>query len=190
MRLVSNKLRTRGAGIVLLAALMAAGCGEDGATPVADQDLMALADAGVLYGMRSYLHTEGTRSGVIVADSAFEVPDSSRTRLFGMQMTLYYEDGRDRARVTADSAVLNQRTEELIAWGDVVAQVLEQGSEIASPELHYNPSMQQIWSDSVTVITQGDGSVTSGTAFRSDLQFQNWELVNPVGGVPSNRRRE
>lgn len=173
----------------LVALLSAAGCSQERATPVADDELLSLGDAGVLYGMRSYLHTEGTRSGVVLADSAFEVPDSSKTRLFGMDMTLYYEDGRDRARVTADSASLNQRTEQLTAWGNVVARVMDQGMEIESPELEYNPNAQLISSDSVTIITRNDGSVTSGTAFRSDLQFRNWELVNPVGGLPSGRSR-
>ena len=174
---------------VVAAALLpafAAACGDDAATPVADESLLSLGDVGVLYGMRSYLHTEGTRSGEVAADSAFEVPDSSQTRLFGMEMTLYYEDGRDRARVRADSAILNQRTEQLTAWGNVVARVLDQGIEVASSELRYDPQGQQIWSDSATVITRDDGSVTRGTAFRSDLVFQNWELANPVGDVPSD----
>ncbi|HSG50136.1 MAG TPA: LPS export ABC transporter periplasmic protein LptC, partial [Longimicrobiales bacterium] len=169
----------------LLPAFVAA-CRDDAATPVADESLLSLGDVGVLYGMRSYLHTEGTRSGEVAADSAFEVPDSSQTRLFGMEMTLYYEDGRDRARVRADSAILSQRTEQLTAWGNVVARVLDQGIEVASSELHYDPQGQQIWSDSATVITRDDGSVTRGTAFRSDLVFQNWELTNPVGDVPSD----
>lgn len=162
-------------------------CTEEAATPVADEALLSLGDVGILYGMRSFLHTEGTRTGEVAADSAFEVPDSSQTRLFGMEMTLYYEDGRDRARVRADSAILNQRTERLTAWGNVVARVLDQGVEIASPELHYDPTAEQIWSDSRTVITRDDGSVTRGTAFRSDLVFQNWELTNPVGDVPADR---
>ncbi|MDT8340976.1 MAG: LPS export ABC transporter periplasmic protein LptC [Longimicrobiales bacterium] len=180
-------IRTRWAGAAMLLVLLAGACGEETAAPVADQSLQELGDVGILYGMRSYLHTQGTRSGVVVADSAIEVPDSSRTHLFGMEMTLYYEDGRDRARVRADSAILNVRTEELTAWGNVVARVLDQGMEVASAELRYNPTSQQIWSDSATVITRGDGSVTRGSAFRSDLVFQNWELTDPVGAVPSER---
>lgn len=166
---------------------LASACRDAPATQVADQALLSLGDVGILYGMRSYLHTEGTRTGEVAADSAFEVPDSSQTRLFGMEMTLYYDDGRDRARVRSDSAIMNQRTENLTAWGNVLARVLDQGVEIASQELHYDPAAQQIWSDFPTVITRSDGSVTRGSAFRSDMLFQNWELTNPVGDVPAER---
>jgi hypothetical protein len=56
---------------------------------------------------------------------------------------------------------------------------------IESSELQYDPSASQIWRDSATTITQDDGSTTRGTSFRSDLMFQNWELQNPVGVIPT-----
>jgi LPS export ABC transporter protein LptC len=150
-----------------------------------DENLRRVEAEGILYGVKSYLRTNGIRSGVVFADSAYQFPDSSQTRLYAMEMTLYHDDGRDRARIEADSAVLHQRTEELTAWGHVVAQVLDQGMTIESSELQYDPSASQIWSDSATTITQDDGSTTRGTSFRSDLMFQNWELQNPVGVIPT-----
>jgi LPS export ABC transporter protein LptC len=146
----------------------------------------------ILYGVRSYLHTDGTRSGIVYADSAFEYPDSGQTDLYQMEMTLFHEEGSrlarpgaDRARITADRGLLNQRTEQLRAYGNVVARVVDQGLEIASSELQYDPTSERIWSDSATVITRDDGSVTRGTAFESDLTFDNWSLENPVGDIPS-----
>ncbi len=160
-------------------------CQEETSTSMVDDNLRRVQAEGILYGVKSFLATNGIRAGVVFADSAYQFPDSSQTRLYVMEMTLYHEDGRDRARIVADSAILHQRTEELTAWGNVVARVLDEGMTIEGPELHYDPSASQIWSDSATTITQADGSTTRGTSFRSDLTFQNWELQNPVGVIPT-----
>jgi LPS export ABC transporter protein LptC len=185
MRLPQKHLRK--SAIVALAALLLplGACEEETAMSMVDENLRRVEAEGILYGVKSYLRTNGIRSGVVFADSAYQFPDSSQTRLYAMEMTLYHDDGRDRARIEADSAVLHQRTEELTAWGHVVAQVLDQGMTIESSELQYDPSASQIWSDSATTITQDDGSTTRGTSFRSDLMFQNWELQNPVGVIPT-----
>lgn len=173
---------------LLLATMLVSACEEPPEPPVAPEDLLRLQAEGIVYGMRSFLLTEGVRSGEVAADSAYTFPDSSRTYLFAMSMTLYYEDGTDRARINADSAQLNTRTEELIAWGNVVARVLDQGVTIETAELNYDPTGSRIWSDSSTVIRRDDGSVTRGTAFESDLQLLNWVLENPVGDIPAERR--
>ena len=180
--------RLRGATpvLVLLIGILAA-CEEPPPVQVAETDLLRLEAEGIIYGMRSFLKTEGVRTGEVRADSAYSYPDSSRTYLFAMEMTLYHENGQDRATIRSDSAQLNTRTEELSAWGNVVAHVLDQGITIQGPELNYDPAGARIWSDKETTLTREDGSVTRGTAFESDLNFQNFSLANPVGDIPSGR---
>ena len=50
----------------------------------------------IIYEMRSFLHTDGTRSGVVFADSAFEYPDSGQIDLYQMEMTLFGNEAEDR----------------------------------------------------------------------------------------------
>lgn len=179
--------------VVLLTLALAGGaaaCEDEAGTTILREDFPS---EGVLYGMRSFLHTQGTRTGVIEADSAYEHPDSSITFLYGMDMTLYHEPGsagtrggEDRARIQADLGRLNQRTEELVATGNVVARVVEEGLEITTSVLQYDPTSERIWSDSATTIRRDDGSVTRGTAFESDLTFTSWQLLNPVGDIPGD----
>ena len=164
-----------------------AACSDDAATPIAEDVLERIGAENLTFGLRSYLRTDGIRTGQVVADSAFEFPDSSFTRLYAMEMSLFHENGRDRARIVADSAILHTRTEELTAWGNVVARVVDTGMTIRSPELQYDPTAQQIWSDSSTVIEQEDGSVTRGSSFRSDLEFENWSMTEPEGTIPRER---
>lgn len=177
-------------GLAVALAGAVGACQDEGSTNILRDDFPS---EGVLYGMQSYLHTQGTRTGVVRADSAYEHPDSSVTFLYGMDMTLYHESnsggarpGEDRARIQADLGRLNQRTEELVATGNVVARVIAQGLEITTSVLEYDPTSERIWSDSATTIRRDDGSVTRGSAFESDLTFSNWSLENPVGDIPAD----
>lgn len=186
--------RPRVAPRLLAVAIVLAGlaaCTDEGPSNIVDDTFPG---ESLLYNMQSYLHTDGTRTGTIIADSAYTFPDSSRIDLFGMEMTLYHDDaspgsraGRDRARIQARLGKLNTRTEELTAIGDVVARVVDQGLEITTSILQYDPTSERIWSDSATVIRTDDGSVTRGTSFNSDLTFSNWRLENPVGDIPAER---
>lgn len=182
MRLSSLDLRHVAtlASVVLVGVV--AGCDESVPTPQAPMDLRAIEADNITYGLRTFLSQNGIRSGTVRADSAYQFSDSSRSYLWEMDMTLFYEDGRDRANIRADSAVLNTRTEELTARGNVVAEVMDEGMRIESSELHYDPTGEQIWSDSSVVLSR-DGAVQRGTCFRSDLQFSNWEICNPVGDI-------
>lgn len=184
MTLWRNTLRRLPPVAAALAVALAAACGEEPSNPVAADALRLLDADAVSYGMKTYLTTDGIRTGEVFSDSAYQFNDSSRSHLFGMRMKLFHDDGRDRAVITADSAVLYQQTQELTARGNVVAVVQDQGVQIESPELHYNPDAERIWSDSASVLTR-DGSVTRGSCFESDLVFENWSICDPVGDIPS-----
>jgi LPS export ABC transporter protein LptC len=178
-------LRNRLVGVALAMLLVwIPACSDETPTPMADPDLRSLQADMTFHEMETYLRQDGIRSGVIRADSAYQFEDSAKTYLWQMDMTLYYEDGRDRARIVADSAVLENRTEQLVARGNVVAEVADEGIRIESPELRYDPTGAQIWTDSAVVLTQ-DGAIQRGSCFRSDLQFTNWEICSPVGDIPT-----
>lgn len=188
MRFADNNLRhavirgSRGlaAGVTVL---FVAACGEPPHTPVADEALTEIEADGVIYGMDDYLEDEGVRSGRIRADSAYVYNDSSVVHLWDLDMTVYHQDGSERARVTAERGTLNERTDRMVARGNVVVQMAGTPERIESVELHYDPSGNRIWSDSATVRVMPDGGVTRGTCFQSDLELRNVNVCNPRGAV-------
>jgi hypothetical protein len=99
-------------------------------------------------------------------------------------MTLFTEAGAERARVTARRGWLNQRTEEMVARGEAHLEVPGQDVVVESPELNYSPSVDQIFSDSVSTM-QVEGRESRGTCFRSDLEFRNFSVCDPVGSIPN-----
>ena len=93
------------------------------------------------------------------------------------------EVGNERATVTGLEGDWNQETNRMVARGDVVLFIHTDSSTIQSPEIFYEPDIDKIWSDSSVVRTMQDGSVQSGTAFESDMSFENVVIQNMRGGA-------
>jgi LPS export ABC transporter protein LptC len=161
-----------------------AACARSEPTLVADESLFGIEADAVVFDMEDYLTDDGIRSGVILADTAYVFDDSSEVRMWGVEMTLYHEDGAERAHVTSERGTLDRQTEEMTAYGNVVLVVDQGAQRVESPELHYDPNGDRIWSDSNSVFTR-DGRVTRGTCFRSDLSFRSYTVCNIRGAAGS-----
>jgi LPS export ABC transporter protein LptC len=176
-----RRTRRRLAAVLALAAWSAA-CADEQEIPVAS-DFAQGVDAPVVFGMVSFLSSNGIREGRVEADTAYTFADSTKVDLRGMKVVFYDEEGRERATVTGRTGEWNQATDRMVSRGDVVLRVQSDGSRIESAEIHYDPSIDRIWSDSATVRTLADGTVTTGTAFESDIEFTNVRVQNIRGGA-------
>ncbi len=172
----------RGAALAL-ALVGAAACGTDLDTPVANQDLLSLEADYVAFGMTTYVTARGVREAQIEADTAYIYEDESTALLKQMSLVFYDEFGNERATVTGLEGDWNQETNRMVARGDVVLFIHTDSSTIQSPEIFYEPDIDKIWSDSSVVRTMQDGSVQSGTAFESDMSFENVVIQNMRGGA-------
>jgi LPS export ABC transporter protein LptC len=162
---------------LLAGVLLLGGCGSQEDTPVVSPDLMEMDADGVMYGMRSTITVDGVREGMVVADTAYFYEDSANVELRQLSLTVYTEEGRERALVTAELGWLNLDTNEMTARGNAVLTVRTDGRIIESPELHYDPNQDRIWSDSATV-QRLDGTVSEGSSFESNLDFTNVRIRN------------
>ena len=184
--MVWPELRWR--ALPLLVLLAAAGCSDEAAVPVVSPDLAEVDADAVIYGMTNQLTVEGVREAIVKADTAFVYEDSSMVVLRGLELTIFTETGTERAVVTARRGRLNNTTREMTAWGDVVLVIPEADRTIRTEELNYDPNRDRIWSDSTTIMEEGD-RVYEGTAFESDLEFRDVRVRNARtrggGGKPS-----
>jgi LPS export ABC transporter protein LptC len=167
--------------VALLGAL--AGCDREIKTPVATEAVQSIEADNVIYGMVSFLTSSGVREGRVEADTAYMFADSARADLRQMRIVFYDEDGRKRATVTGTRGEWSQESDRMVARGDVVLLVHADSSRLESQEIHYDPDLDKIWSDSATVRTLADGSVTSGSAFESDMSFENIRIRDMRGGA-------
>ncbi|NJD10072.1 MAG: LPS export ABC transporter periplasmic protein LptC, partial [Gemmatimonadetes bacterium] len=112
--------------------------------------------------------------------------DSTTARRFGVKLAMYDTLGRTNANLTSRTGYLNQRTQKLVAQGNVVL-VLGSGRQIETEELNYDPETHRIWSDVSTRIrypaSEGGGVTISGT-FSTDDKFQNMAGTEMRGKIP------
>lgn len=170
-------LRWTGAVAVAFLILGIGACSEDGDTPVVAEDLVEIEADNVVYGMTQVLTREGVREAVLEADTAYFYQDSSAVHLRGVEMTLFQEDGQERARVIADRGRLDSGSQGMVGRGNVVLTITGEERRIETDELHYSSAGDRIWSDTYTIMEE-DGEVTCGSSFRSDLEFQNVYIEN------------
>jgi LPS export ABC transporter protein LptC len=176
--------RSRRLGLLLVGgAVVMTACEGDTNSPVANPELLSLDADQVAFGMTSFLSARGVREGRIQADTAYIYADSAMANLRQMEITFYDEAGRPRATVTGRSGQWRRDTDRMVARGDVVLVIHQDGSKIESQELFYDPDLDRVWSDSATVRTMPDGSVTSGSSFESDMSFENVRITGARGSV-------
>ena len=159
------------------------GCTSEIDPPTASAEIQAMAADNVMYGMVSFITSNGVREARVRADTAYLYADSAMAQLHGMEVAFYGEDGRPQATVRGSRGEWSQETDRMVARGEVVLLVHADSSRIESQEIHYDPNRDRIWSDSATVRTMRDGSMTSGSSFESDMTFQNVVIRDMRGGV-------
>jgi LPS export ABC transporter protein LptC len=128
--------------------------------------------------------SNGIRSAIGRYDTVFVFTDSSQYRVKGVDLTTFDPEGRQSATIRADSGVLNQATDAMIARGGVVL-VTENNCTIRTEELHYDPGSRKIWSDLPTRFEFGGGRVTTADRFRADDGFRNINASGVSGQMPS-----
>ena len=164
------------------ALLATVACQDEQETPVASAFAQGI-DGPVLFGMSAFLTTNGVREGLVEADTAYTFQDSTKLDLRRMTVIFYDENGRERATVIGRTGEYDQESGRMVSRGDVVLRVHTDSSRIESPEIHYDPDIDRIWSDSATVRTLANGTVTRGSAFESDIDFTNVRVLNIRGGA-------
>ena len=164
--------RYLGALLICAAVATAGACQEETTTPLLSSELESMQADQVMFDVLTKISVEGVREAQVEADTAYLWRDSTSVSLSRVRMTLFDEVGRERAIVTSDSGVLDERTQKMIARGNVVLLVDDGSRKIESAEIHYEPQINKIWSDSTTVMTEAN-RVVEGSAFESDVDFLN-----------------
>ena len=164
---------------VLAGGLLFMACTEGPPRMVVDPELAALEADYIIFGLTDYLTRRGVREAVVEADTALVFQDSTVILLRGnVKLTAYNEElGTEKAIVTSDRGRLDMTSNELHAEGNAVLLIRADGRRIESYELRYTPDLDQILSDSATVMYDGD-DVVEGTSFSSDLNFERVFIRN------------
>ncbi|TVR63872.1 MAG: LPS export ABC transporter periplasmic protein LptC [Gemmatimonadales bacterium] len=155
--------------------VVAVGCDEESEIATVSAEMAAMDADFIVLGGEQFVSQDGTTEVHLVYDTAFQWNDSVSAALRRMALTVFLEDGSERARVTADRGWLDQSSDQMIARGNVLVVVPEDQRTIRTEELHYDPRIGQIWSDSAFVMEIPGQPPLRGVSFSSDLEFRNFQ---------------
>lgn len=164
-------------GLALLSAVIGAGaCAPADTARVTRQPSPADSADQVLFGIRFFLTDGGLRRADVVADSAFMFDENTRTELRTVTTTFYKASGEKDAVLTSRTGTYNVRLGSMEARGNVVV-VSTDGRRLESPHLRYDPTRNEIASDSAFTITETGGRVTAGIGFVGDPDLNNVRVL-------------
>lgn len=169
--------------VFAVVALGAVACTESKQPPVAAGPSFADSADQVLIQIRSVLTTRGVQRGVLIADTAYVLDDATRLDLRRANVTFTTEAGAPQGTMEANRGVLNQRTQILEGWGDVVVKLVD-GRTLTSPHVIYNQMTHQLSSDTSYVVSRGADS-QRGTGFTSNETFTKFSCQRNCSGSAS-----
>jgi LPS export ABC transporter protein LptC len=177
-------MRSKGSVVILWAlgmvAMLASCEGEAPVVTLPEGENFFGADGIIMGGTTLITDHEGIRTARLQFDTAFQWTDSTHQMLRGVDLTVFNDDGSQRATVTALRGRFEPNEESLTANGDVVLTVPSADRRLETEELHYDPQLEELWSDSAFVMMEG-GERYEGTSFTSDLEFRDFQVFGAAG---------
>ena len=162
--------------LVAAAFLALTGCQQSSTPPVARVAVVPDSADQVLFGVRFFLTDAGLRRAELVADTAFMYDENTRTELRVVHTTFYKNSGEKDAVLTSARGSYNVRLGSMEARGKVVV-VSTDGRQLETPHLRYDPSRNEIASDSSFTMVETNGRVTDGIGFIGDPALNNVRVL-------------
>ena len=165
--------------LLLLAAL--AGCGGDSGDPSEVLSPGDLPEGNLMFGIDHVMTTQGVRSVLLAADTAFEQLSGKRLDMRGVHLTFFDETGAESGTLTSRAALYTPDTGSFIARDSVVliTQSPKGTRVLETEELYYDVNSEEMWSDSTWVMDDA-GSISRGRSFRSDVKGESWTATGLI----------
>lgn len=98
----------------------------------------------------------------------------------GVKVIFYDNDLKPSSTITADYAIQREKEKTITLRKNVVG-TNAQGDTFSSEELIWDEGTKQIHSDKMVHVKMADGSITNGSSFISDENFNHWTMNNGTG---------
>lgn len=153
------------ASLVLSVTVIA--CGESGAPAPARTATVADSADQTMFGVHFFVTDAGLRRAEVKADTAYMFEENTRTELRKVHATFFRAAGDKDAVLTSRQGTYNSRIGGMEARGDVVVNSVS-GRTLTSPHLRFDPTRNEISSDSAFELKEKNGRVLKGIGFVSD----------------------
>jgi LPS export ABC transporter protein LptC len=172
--------------LAVAVAALAGACKQNGAEPPVATDLAADSAEQVLYGVHWMVTGNGIARGEMFADTMYTYDDNTRLDLRRVRTTFFNSVGAKDGTLTANRGAYNVRLGSMEGWGDVVV-ISEAGRKLETQQLRYDPTSNEITSDSAFVFTE-PGRRIEGVGFITDPQMNTFRVLSGAKGSGSDLR--
>lgn len=180
-----NKLIT-----FVLAALLAIilGCSGKDEIKAPGADDAALADSAVIRpdqeikGASIFLFKGAVRTTEIKADYIEKYNKQDSTLAWGLDVHFYNNSGVETSHLIADSGLVRETTQFMVANGNVVVISQENKSRLETEQLFWNGMDQKVTTDSFVTIYQ-EGDTLMGYGFEADQDLKGFKIMRQVKGA-------
>jgi LPS export ABC transporter protein LptC len=158
-----------------IAVSVTSACGDSQGPPVTHFTLIPDSAEQVLFNIELTLTDEGIRRAVVKSDTLLTYDQNTREELRKVTARFYSVAGEQEAILTSLQGGHNSRLGTMEARGNVVV-ISKEGKQLNSPHLRYDPSRNEISSDSAFTLTEGE-RVTKGVGFVSNPDMTNMRIL-------------
>lgn len=155
--------------------LLTLACGETQGPPVASRSLLPDSAEQMLFGVELTLSDAGVRRAIVRSDTVFMYDENTREELRKVIARFFTTAGEQEAVLTSDQGSHSTRLGTMEARGNVIV-ISREGKQLNSPHLKYDPTRNEISSDSAFTLTEGD-RVTKGVGFVSNPDMTNMRIL-------------
>lgn len=151
-------------------------CGDSQGPPVINQAVLPDSAEQMLIGSDFNLTDGGVRKAAVRADTLLFYDDNTRAELRKVTARFYTIAGEQQAVLTSSQGTHSTRLGTMEARGNVLV-VANDGKKLESPHLKYDPTRNEISSDSAFTLTEQDGRITKGVGFVSNPEMTNMRIL-------------
>jgi LPS export ABC transporter protein LptC len=169
----------------LFASVIVAACNDTASTTAIAAATAADSSDQTMFGVRFLVTDGGIRRAEVEADTAYTYEDNTRTEMRRVRAKFFKPTGDDNAVLTSREGTYNSRLGSMEARGDAVLTATD-GRKLTSPHLKYDPSRNEISSDSAFVLTETSGRVSEGVGFVADPDLNSVRVLRAARsrGIP------
>ncbi len=164
----------------LLLLLLFLGCSQTGEE--LSRDDISMYNDNEIYNPIIFISREDIQ--IIKASSKYLVKNGNEDALLtgNVLADFYNESGQHMSVLSADSAEINQRTNNLLAKGNVSVKS-DSGYSLFANSILWDNQYKIIESNDSVMFTTTQGDTMYGIGFESDMDLTEWKIYRPVGVV-------
>lgn len=165
-------------GLLLLAGLGAAACGEEPAPEPSGPDFGELEADQVMVEVEHYMTREGVRRAHLTADTVYLLDEGSTARLRHFTVDFFGEQGDRTSVLRAVDGLYEMQTGDMRARRNVRVVDADEAQRLRTEELIYDASSGDLRSEAEFVLLRGRDTIR-GTGFVTDPGLDSLRTMRP-----------